>query len=104
MRHLLKTAGLAGVLAFAGLTAGPASAQEFGIRIGPDRPRVIERREYREPDVIERREYREPRVIERRVYRAEPRRVCRTEIRERVRPNGVIVRRPVQVCTTRRGY
>jgi hypothetical protein len=92
MRHLLKTAGLAAVLAFAGLTAGPAAAQEFGIRIGPDRPRVIERREYREP-----------RVIERRVYRPEPRRVCRTEIRERVRPNGVIVRRPVQVCTTRGG-
>jgi hypothetical protein len=96
MRHLLKTAGLAALVAFAGLTAAPASAQEFGIRIGPDRPRVIERRDYRE--------YREPRVIERRVYRGGPRRVCRTEMRERVRPNGVVVRRPVEVCTTRGGY
>ena len=91
MRHLLKTAGLAALLAFAGVQAGPAAAQEFGIRIGPDRPRVIERRGYDGP-----------RVIERRVYRP-GRRVCRTEIRERIRPNGVVVRRPVEVCTTR-GY
>ena len=92
MRHLLKTAGLAVLLAFAaGAQTAPASAQEFGIRIGPDRSRVIERREYGGP-----------RVIERRVYRP-ARRVCRTEIRERIRPNGVVVRRPVQVCTTR-GY
>jgi hypothetical protein len=92
MRHALRIIGLA---ALVGLGAGvsPVSAQEFGIRVGPDRPRV-ERREYRD--------YREPRVIERRIIRPAPRRVCRTEIRETVRPNGVVVRRPVQVCTSRR--
>jgi hypothetical protein len=91
MRYALRIAGLAALMALgAVVNTSPVSAQEFGIRIGPDRPRVIERRIYREP-----------RVIERRVVR--PARVCRTEIRERVRPNGVVVRRPVQVCTTR-GY
>jgi hypothetical protein len=89
MRHALRIAGLAALMALGALVdTSPASAQEFGIRIGPDRPRV------------ERRIYREPRVIERRVVRPS-RRECRTEIRERVRPNGVVVRRPVQVCTTR---
>ena len=89
MRHLLKPAGLAALLgtgAFAG--AAPAAAQ-FRVEIGPDRPRV------------EHRIHRGPRVIERRIIRPS-RRVCRTEIRERIRPNGVIVRRPVEVCRTRR--
>jgi len=90
MRHALRIAGLAALMALGAVVdTSPASAQEFGIRIGPARPRV------------ERRISREPRVIERRVVR--PRRVCRTEIRERIRPNGVVVRRPVEVCTTR-GY
>lgn len=86
MRHVLKIAMLAALVsAGAAASTGSASAQEFRLRIGPDRDRV------------------ERRVIERRVYRPAPRRVCRTEIREHVRPNGVVVRRPVQVCTTR-GY
>ncbi len=85
MRPMLKIAVLAAfVTAGAAASVGSASAQEFRFRIGPDRDRV------------------ERRVIERRVIRPEPRRVCRTEIRERIRPNGVVVRRPVEVCTTRR--
>jgi hypothetical protein len=84
MRHVLKIAALAAlVTAGAAASPGSASAQEFRLRIGPDRDRV------------------ERRVIERRIVRPS-RRVCRTEIRERIRPNGVIVRRPVEVCTTRR--
>jgi hypothetical protein len=85
MRHVLKIAALAAlVTAGAAVSAGSASAQDIRLRIGPDRDRV------------------ERRVIERRIIRPAPRRVCRTEIRERIRPNGVIVRRPVEVCTTRR--
>jgi hypothetical protein len=42
--------------------------------------------------------YRE-RVIERRVVRpARTRTVCRTVMEERVRPSGVVVRRPVERC------
>jgi hypothetical protein len=94
MRQALRIIGLA---ALVGLSAGvnPVSAQDFGIRIGPDRPRVIERREYRgydEPDVGERRVYRDPRVIERRIVRPAPRRtVCTTRWREG---------RRVEVCRT----
>jgi hypothetical protein len=83
MRDLVKISGLAALMAFGmGLGTPPASAQGLDIRIGRDRPYV------------------ERRVIERRVV-GPRRRVCRTEIRERIRPNGVVVRRPVQVCTTR---
>ena len=83
MRHAVKIAGLAALLA-SGLAgwAEPASAQDFRLRIGPDRPRA--------------------RIIERRDYR--PRRtVCRTEWRTTFRPNGRVVRRPVEVCRTVRG-
>jgi len=80
-----------GVLAVAGLTAigmGTASAQGVGVRIGPDGVRVEQNRPaYRE------------RVIERRVRpERRARTVCRTEYRERVRRNGDVVRRPVEVC------
>ncbi|WP_445501224.1 hypothetical protein [Microvirga sp. G4-2] len=80
-----------GVLALAGLTAmgaGAASAQGVGVRIGPNGVRIEENRPaYRE------------RIIERRVVRpARTRTVCRTEYRERVRPSGVVVRRPVEIC------
>ena len=88
MRDVLRMAGLAAVMAL-GVVAGSSSAvaQGFSVRIGPDRP------------YVERRIYREPRVIERRIVRPAPRRtVCRTEYRERIRPNGVVVRRPVEVC------
>ncbi len=80
-----------GVLAVAGLTllgAGTASAQGVGVQIGPGGVRVVQ----------ERPAYRE-RIIERRVVRpARTRTVCRTVIRERVRANGVVVRRPVEEC------
>jgi hypothetical protein len=80
-----------GVLAVAGLTilgAGSASAQGVGVHIGPGGVHLSQNRPaYRE------------RVIERRVVRpARTRTVCRTVIRERVRPNGVVVRRPVEEC------
>lgn len=77
-----------GVLAVAGLTAlsaGAASAQGLGVRIGPNGVRIEEDRPV----------YRE-RIIERRPVRA--RTVCRTEYREHVRRNGVVVRRPVEIC------
>jgi hypothetical protein len=93
-----------GILALAGLTAlgaGTASAQGIGVRIGESGVRVVQERPYRPA-------YRE-RVIERRVVRpARTRTVCRTVIRERVRPSGVVVRRPVEECrqvvTNRRVY
>lgn len=79
-----------GVLALAGLTAmgaGTASAQGVGVHVGPSGVRVVQEPAYRE------------RIIERRVVRpARTRTVCRTEYRERVRPSGVVVRRPVEVC------
>lgn len=82
---------LFGILAVAGLTAlgaGTASAQGVGVHIGPSGVHV-------EPD---RPAYRE-RVIERRVVRpARTRTVCRTVMEERVRPSGVVVRRPVERC------
>ncbi len=83
MRHALKIAALATLMALGvGGGSAPAAAQGFSVRVGPDRPYV------------------ERRVIERRVRPAR-RTVCRREIREHVRPNGVIVRRPVEVCRTR---
>jgi hypothetical protein len=80
-----------GVLAVAGLTflgAGTASAQGVDVRIGPGGVRLEQNRpEYRE------------RIIERRVVRpARTRTVCRTVMEERVRRNGVVVRRPVERC------
>lgn len=80
-----------GVLAVAGLTilgAGTASAQGVGVHVGPSGVHLTQDRPV----------YRE-RVVERRYVRpARARTVCRTEYRERVRPNGVVVRRPVEVC------
>jgi hypothetical protein len=80
-----------GVLAVAGLTflgAGTASAQGVGVHIGPGGVHLERNRPaYRE------------RVIERRVVRpARTRTVCRTVMEERVRPSGVVVRRPVERC------
>ena len=82
-----------GVLAVAGLTifgAGAASAQGVNVQIGVGEPGVRVMRDRR--PVVERR------YIERRVVRPRGRLVCRTVIRERVRPNGVVVRRPTEVC------
>jgi len=112
MRNLLKMLAVAGLVA---VTGGAAQAQGFNLRIGVDEgPRRIERRvidrdvDYGRP-VVSRRviqrdvDYVRPvtsrRVIERRIVRPAPvRTVCRTVIRERVRPNGVVVRRPTEVC------
>ncbi|HZH50409.1 MAG TPA: hypothetical protein VEZ16_00865 [Microvirga sp.] len=93
MRKFLTILATAGLVA---LGSGVASAQEFRVRVGvddhgPRHHRVV--REVRERPVVERR------VIERRVVRpARTRTVCRTVMRERVRPSGVVVRRPVEVC------
>jgi hypothetical protein len=79
-----------GVLAAAGLTAlsaGAASAQGVDVRIGPGGVSVEQSRPV----------YRE-RVERRYVRPARTRTVCRTEYRERVRRNGDVVRRPVEVC------
>ena len=81
-----------GILAVAGLTAlgvGTASAQSVGVHVGPSGVHLVQER----PRPV----YRE-RIVERRIVRpARTRTVCRTEYRERVRPNGVVVRRPVEV-------
>jgi hypothetical protein len=80
---------ISGILAVAGLVtigaSGMASAQGVNVRIGigdhGPRHHVVRNR-----------------VVERRVVRRAPRMVCRTVIRERVRRNGVVVRRPIQEC------
>jgi hypothetical protein len=83
-----------GILAVAGLVvfgAGAASAQGVDVRIGPSGVRVEQERDYRP-------RYRE-RIVERRVVRpVRTRTVCRTVMEERVRRNGVVVRRPVERC------
>ena len=83
-----------GILAVAGLVvfgAGAASAQGVDVRIGPSGVRVEQERAYRP-------RYRE-RIVERRVVRpVRTRTVCRTVMEERVRRNGVVVRRPVERC------
>ena len=83
-----------GILAVAGLTvlgAGTASAQGVGVQIGPGGVRVVQEHNHGP-------RYRE-RIIERRVVRpARTRTVCRTVMEERVRPSGVVVRRPVERC------
>ena len=83
-----------GILAAAGLVvfgAGAASAQGVDVRIGPSGVRVEQERHYAP-------RYRE-RIVERRVVRpARTRTVCRTVMEERVRRNGVVVRRPVERC------
>lgn len=81
-----------GVLAVAGLTAlgaGAASAQGVDVRIGPGGVSVGESRPAYRERIVEERRYVRP---------ARARTVCRTEYRERVRGNGVVVRRPVEVC------
>ena len=84
-----------GILAVAGLVvfgAGAASAQGVDVRIGPSGVRVDA------GTVLPSRRYRE-RIVERRVVRpVRTRTVCRTAMEERVRPNGVVVRRPVERC------
>ena len=83
-----------GILAAAGLvvlSAGAASAQGVDVRIGPSGVRVEQERHHSP-------RYRE-RIVERRVVRpARTRTVCRTVMEERVRRNGVVVRRPVERC------
>ncbi|WP_170285050.1 hypothetical protein [Microvirga aerophila] len=91
MRKFLTILATAGLVAFG---SGAASAQEFNVRIGgSDHGRHHVVREVRERPSVSRH------VIERRIVRpARTRTVCRTVIRERVRGNGVVVRRPTEVC------
>jgi hypothetical protein len=105
MRNVLKTLGLAAALT---VSAGVASAQDFGVQIGigDNSPRRVERRIIREERPIERRIIREERpvvrrgVVEERVIRrpARTRTVCTTRTRETVTPSGRVIRRPVEVC------
>jgi hypothetical protein len=104
MRHLLKTLVAAGVLA---AVSGTASAQGFNVQFGVrDRDRtdtVVERRIRRDREIeIEDRRPRRGVVEERIIRRGGPprRTVCRREIRERVTPGGVVIRRPTEVCRT----
>jgi hypothetical protein len=94
MRNVLKTLGLAAALT---VSAGVASAQDFGVRIGigDDRPRRVERRIIREERPMVRRGVVEERVIRR---PARTRTVCTTRTRETVTPSGRVIRRPVEVC------
>lgn len=95
MRKVLRILAIAGI---ATVTAGVASAQDFRVRIGGGEPGWRERRVVRDVDV---RPVVERRFIERRRVVREPRRVrtvCQTVVRERVRPSGVIVRRPTEMC------
>jgi hypothetical protein len=93
MRNLLKVLTIAGLAA---LTGGAASAQDVGVRIGIGDPGYRERRVVREVRPVVERRYVERRRIVREPVRT--RTVCRTEFRERVRPSGVVVRRPVEIC------
>jgi hypothetical protein len=93
MRKFLTILATAGLVAFG---SSVASAQEFRVRVGvddgPRHHRVVRDRWDHRP-VVERR------FVERRIVRpARTRTVCRTVIRERVRGNGVVVRRPTEVC------
>lgn len=92
MRKILGILAAAGMVTFGAATA---SAQDVSVRfgIGDHAPRHHVVRE-----VYGRPAYRD-RVVERRIVRRAPvRTVCRTVIRERVRPSGVVVRRPVEEC------
>ncbi len=93
MRNLLKVLTIAGLAAVAG---GAASAQDIGVRIGIGDPGYRERRVVREVRPVVERRYVERRRIVREPVRT--RTVCRTEFRERVRPSGTVVRRPVEIC------
>ncbi len=126
MRNLLKMLAVVGLVAVSGSAAQAQGFKlQIGVDEGPrriesrvvrdvdyDRPvvsrRVIRDVEYDRP-IVSRRviqrdvDYVRPvvsrRVIERRIVRPAPvRTVCRTVIRERVRPNGVVVRRPTELC------
>jgi hypothetical protein len=61
----------------------------------------VDRPRRRDLEVYE--ERRGPRrgLVEERIVRPERRRtVCRREVRERVTPGGVVIRRPTEVCRT----
>lgn len=89
MRKIMMVLAAAGLLA---VGAGTASAQGMDVRIGVGGPGHHRMTRAHGRPVVERR------IIERRVRPAPRRTVCRTVIRERVRPNGVVVRRPTEVC------
>jgi hypothetical protein len=75
MRHIVGILAAAGLVVFG---AGAASAQGVEVRVVRDHYR--------------------PHVERRVVHPRRVRTVCRTVVREHVRPNGVVVRRPTEVC------
>lgn len=89
MKTWLRAALAAGVLA---VSAGAANAQGVELRIDSvDRYERFHRDDERR---VQYPSYEPYRYRDRRRARE----VCRTEIRRRVRPSGVIVERPVRVC------
>jgi hypothetical protein len=94
---------LAGLVTFgAGAVGSSASAQGVDVRIGngPPQVRVVQDRY----DRYDRRGRYDRRYDDNRRYGRPPMRtVCRTVMRERMRPNGVVVRRPVEVCRREAG-
>ena len=100
MRRLVNTLVAATVLA---TISGAASAQGFNVQVGPRGVDIDDDRPRRREIIEERRPRRE--VVEERIIRRDrpARTVCRTVVRERVRGNGVVVRRPVEECRTVRG-
>ncbi|WP_210496443.1 hypothetical protein [Microvirga antarctica] len=94
MRKFLSILAVAGLMT---VGAGAASAQGVDVRIGvgeraPQHRMVQERhpgpQHMRNRGRVDHRVHRGPRM----------RQECRTVMRRQVRPNGMVVRRPVQVC------
>jgi hypothetical protein len=123
MRKLLTSLIVGASIA---VVAGTASAQGVNVQVEMDRPSHrmerhmspdvdratrLERRRGWDRDIdatsgvrVERRydmvhPVASRRIVERRyVMPRRARTVCRTVVRERMRPNGVVVRRPVEIC------
>ena len=98
MRNYLGILAMAGLVTFgAGAATNSASAQGLDVRVGvggsAPHVRVVEDR------YEHRGHYNRGYYGERHMYHRPPMRtVCRTAMREHMRPNGVVVRRPVEVC------
>jgi hypothetical protein len=102
MTNWLRAALAAGVLA---VSAGAVNAQGVELRLdtGDRYERVQRDRDRFDRDdlrSVQYRDYDRPRYRDRDRMRdrRRVREVCRTEVRRRVRPNGVVVERPVRVC------
>jgi hypothetical protein len=107
MRKILGILALAGLVSFgAAAGAGQASAQGLDVRVGvggnAPHVRVVQDRSdrYDRYDRNDRPRHVDRRWHNERRWRGRPpmRTVCRTVMQQRVRGNGVVVRRPVEVC------